>query len=148
MPSVWPCYTCSLFSCLLFRCLLEDVHYSNVYLLCISTHAQACIRMVENDQKHLIFECFWLFSTMRTHVQTCIRWSKYTTSIIQLHFVNGIMTYFWRKFSLTHIKGLSKKTTCLRGLKALKPCSRKAKINFGFMSMLVYNGGLRLKLFF
>ena len=27
----------------------------------------------------LIFKCFWLFLTMRTHAQACIRWSKYTT---------------------------------------------------------------------
>ena len=27
----------------------------------------------------LIFKCFWSFSTMQTHTQACIRWSKYTT---------------------------------------------------------------------
>ena len=64
------------------------------------THACACIRMVENDQKPsffieslswasrvhdekgtflLIFECFYRFSTMRTHAQACVRWLKYTT---------------------------------------------------------------------
>ena len=34
-----------------------------------------------HDKKILfiIFECFSLFSTMQTHVQACIRWSKYTT---------------------------------------------------------------------
>ena len=35
---------------------------------------------------------------------------------------------------LNHSWGLSKNTTCLRGLKASKPPSRTAKINFGFMS--------------
>ena len=80
-------------------------------LLCILTsermlaHAFACVRMVENDQKHfffflrkplmcllcashahdekgtflLIFECFWSFSTMR--------------SLVKIH--NTLFTHFW-----------------------------------------------------
>ena len=67
-------------------------------------HASACVRMVENDQRHqtfffvflckplkclsctrwkryffIIFQCFSSFSTMQTHVQVCIYWLKYTT---------------------------------------------------------------------
>ena len=44
------------------------------------------------------------------------------------------------------LKGLSKKAICLRGLEASKPQSYTAEINFGFMSMSIYNGGLRPKL--
>ena len=33
----------------------------------------------------IIFLCFWSFSTMRTHAQACIRWSKYTTVIPLSH---------------------------------------------------------------
>ena len=29
----------------------------------------------------MIFECFWSFSTMQTHVQACICWLKYTTTL-------------------------------------------------------------------
>ena len=43
----------------------------------------------------------------------------------------------------THILvGLRKKTTCLRGLEAAKLDSRKAEINCGFMSTIVYDGSL------
>ena len=34
----------------------------------------------------LIFECFWSFSTMRTHAQACVCWSKYTTD--STHFLS------------------------------------------------------------
>ena len=44
--------------------------------------------------------------------------------------------------------GLTKKATCLRGLEALRPRSRTAKIKFGFMFRIVYHGGLRPKLIF
>ena len=33
----------------------------------------------------MIFECFSLFPTMRTHAQGCIRWSKYTTNWITIY---------------------------------------------------------------
>ena len=33
----------------------------------------------EKDTFFMIVKCFWLFSTMRTHAQACIHWSKYTT---------------------------------------------------------------------
>ena len=36
----------------------------------------------------IIFECFLSFSTMRTHAQACVRWSKYTT----LHTVTIVTT--------------------------------------------------------
>ena len=62
------------------NCYLK--HHSVVYFD-QPMHACACVRMVENDQKHvlflLIFKCFQSFSTMGTHVQACVHWSKYTT---------------------------------------------------------------------
>ena len=50
---------------------------------CVFRPAKACaLRMFKNDKKLLlfiIFECFWSFLTMQTHVQAFVRWSKYTT---------------------------------------------------------------------
>ena len=43
------------------------------------THTCAYIRMVKNDEKHK----FLSFSTMQTHTQACIRWSKYTTGVLR-----------------------------------------------------------------
>ena len=76
------------------------------------SHACPCVCMVENNRKHskvmtfffvflhehymsllyswwkryffMIFKCFWSFSTMQTHAQACICWSKYTTAILCL----------------------------------------------------------------
>ena len=44
--------------------------------------------------------------------------------------------------------GLSKKAICLWGLEAAQPHGLTAKINFGLMYTIVYEGGLRLKLNF
>ena len=46
----------------------------------------------------LIFECFLSFSTMQTHVQACVCWSKYTTSLICVliifTFICGLISFF------------------------------------------------------
>ena len=45
-------------------------------------------------------------------------------------------------------KGGTKQMTCPWGLKAAKPRSRKAKINFGFMSTIVYEQSLKAEINF
>ena len=40
----------------------------------------------------IIFESFSLFSTMRSHAQVCIGWSKYTTSVQGLELGNQIFS--------------------------------------------------------
>ena len=42
----------------------------------------ACRVHDEKSTFLLIFECLWLFSTMQTHAQACVRWSKYTTTML------------------------------------------------------------------
>ena len=39
----------------------------------------------EKGSFFIIFECFLLFSIMRTHAQACICWSKYTTIGLRLN---------------------------------------------------------------
>ena len=43
----------------------------------------------ENVTFFIIFECFLLFLTMRTHAQACILWSKYTILSWPVRYVTG-----------------------------------------------------------
>ena len=40
----------------------------------------------------VIFECFWLFSTMQMHAQACVRWSKYTTANTMLSSIGMVIS--------------------------------------------------------
>ena len=88
-----------------------------IHLLCISTsermlaHAFVWSKMTKNIRKwwivflHEPYKCFWLFSTMRMHAQSCVCWLKYTTSNLSQLVSRYLWNLMWRGWYLWNLIG-------------------------------------------